>query len=147
MRQDTLRPPLGAKHRRKRVGRGTGSGHGTYATKGLKGQKARSGGGPRPGFEGGQLPLVKRLPRKRGFTNIFRQEYEVVNLRAMARFEPGTEVTPEVLLEAGLIKTLAKPVKVLGDGELDRALVVKAHRFSASAREKIAAAGGRAEER
>jgi len=144
--QHDLRPAPGSKHRRKRVGRGDGSGHGTYSGRGLKGQKARSGGGVRPYFEGGQLPLVKRLPQKRGFTNIFRVEYEVVNLKALKRFPPGSEVTPEALYREGVIKTLKKPVKVLGDGELPHPLVIKAHRFSASAREKIQSAGGQVQE-
>lgn len=146
MMQHELYPAPGSKHRRKRVGRGDGSGHGTYSGRGIKGQKARSGGGVRPYFEGGQLPLVKRLPQKRGFTNIFRIEYEVVNLKALKRFSPGSEITPEVLYRERLIRTLDKPVKILGDGELQYPLIVKAHRFSQSAREKILNAGGQVQE-
>lgn len=146
MKQNELAPPPGSRHPRKRVGRGLGSGHGTYSGRGLKGQKARSGGGVRPGFEGGQLPLTQRFPRKRGFTNVFRQEYAVVNLRHLAAFEKDTVVDPMRLKEAGLVKSLKKPIKILGDGELGQPLVVKAHAFSASARQKIEAAGGKIEE-
>lgn len=141
-----LRPPKGARHKRKRVGRGNASGHGTYSGRGSKGQKVRSGGGPRLGFEGGQTPLIKRLPRRRGFTNIFRVEYAPVNVKQLERFEAGTEVTPELLREVGIIKTLRQPVKVLGDGEITKALTVRAHRFSAVAKGKIEAAGGSVEE-
>ncbi|MBI2885820.1 MAG: 50S ribosomal protein L15 [Chloroflexi bacterium] len=146
MRQHQLRPPQGAKHGRKRVGRGHGSGHGTTSGKGTKGQKARAGGGVRPSFEGGQLPLVKRLPHKRGFTNIFKKSYAVVNVGSLNGFAPNTEVTPEALAEAGLIPSTKAPVKVLGAGELTQGLVVRAAKFSASARAKIQAAGGAAEE-
>ena len=146
MLQNDLRPPPGAKHTRKRVGRGNASGHGTYSGRGLKGQKARSGARIRIGFEGGQLPLVRRMSRKRGFTNIFRVEYEEVNLRSLAsRFPAGSEVTPEALVGLGVIKGLKKPVKVLGQGDLEGALTVRAHKFSAAARQKIEAAGGKAE--
>jgi large subunit ribosomal protein L15 len=146
MLQNDLRPPAGAKHRRKRVGRGNASGHGTYSGRGIKGQKARSGPGLRIGFEGGQLPLIRRMSRKRGFTNIFRVEYAEVNLGSLAsRFPAGSEVTPEALVEAGVIKNLKKPVKVLGQGELEGALTVRAHKFSATARQKIEAAGGKTE--
>ena len=144
MKLHELRPPDGAKKSRKRVARGPAAGGGKTAGRGTKGQNARSGGGVRPYFEGGQLPLVRRLPHLRGFTNPFRVEYLVVNVKSLTRFEPGTEVTPEVLKEAGIIKTSAKLVKILGQGELDRELVVKAHKFSASARDKIVAAGGSA---
>jgi len=143
MEAHDLRPPKGARHKRKRVGRGDGSGHGTYSGRGSKGQKSRSGGGPRLGFEGGQTPLIKRLPRRRGFTNIFRVEYASVNVKQLERFEEGTEVTPELLREVGIIKTLRQPVKVLGDGEITKALIVRAHRFSTVAKGKIEAAGGR----
>jgi len=146
MEAHDLRPPKGARHKRKRVGRGDGSGHGTYSGRGSKGQKSRSGGGPRLGFEGGQTPLIKRLPRRRGFTNIFRVEYASVNVKQLERFEEGTEVTPELLREVGIIKTLRQPVKVLGDGEITKALIVRAHRFSAVAKGKIEAAGGSVEE-
>jgi large subunit ribosomal protein L15 len=146
MQAHELRPPKGARHKRKRVGRGDGSGHGSHSGRGSKGQKSRSGGGPRLGFEGGQTPLIKRLPRRRGFTNIFRVEYAPVNLKQLERFEEGTEVTPELLREVGIIKTLRQPVKVLGDGEITKALIVRAHRFSAVAKGKIEAAGGSVEE-
>lgn len=143
--QHTLKPAAGSKHSRKRVGRGDGSGHGTYSGRGLKGQKSRSGGGTRLSFEGGQLPLVKRLPRLRGFFNRFKISYTVVNVGKLNIFEANTEVTPQVLLEAGLIKSTKQTVKVLGDGEIDRPLMVKASKFSAAAKSKIEAAGGKAE--
>jgi len=146
MKQNELKPPAGAKHRTKRVGRGDGSGHGTYSGRGCKGQKSRSSGGVRLGFEGGQLPLIKRLPEKRGFTNIFKTEYNIVNVGRLAIFPPGTEVTPDKLIEAGLIKTLGRPTKILGTGDIDRPLVVKADKFSSSAEKKIIAAGGKAEQ-
>ncbi len=146
MRQHELRPPKGWKKNRRRKGRGDGSGRGTYSGRGIKGQNSRSGGGVRPGFEGGQLPLVKALPAMRGFTNIFRKEYSVVNLDRLAALRSGEEVTPEVMADNGLIKDLKSPVKVLGRGDLDGPMVVKAHRFSDSARQKIEAAGGSVEE-
>lgn len=136
----------GARHRRIRVGRGNASGKGTYAGKGLKGQKARSGNDIRIGFEGGQLPLVRRMARKRGFTNIFRVEYEWVNLRQLAALPAGSEVTQQSLLASGVIKQDKKPLKVLGEGELSRPLTVRAHRFTATARQKIEAAGGTVDE-
>jgi large subunit ribosomal protein L15 len=139
-----LRPPKGAKQARKRVGRGNASGRGTYSGRGLKGQKARSGRKPKLGFEGGQTRLIKRLPRRRGFTNIFRKEYSAVNLRDLERFEAGTEVTPELLKQSGVVRSLRRPLKVLASGELTKALTVKAHKFSTSAKEKIEAAGGSA---
>ena len=142
MQQHELRPPKGAKRPRKRVGRGDSSGHGSYSGRGMKGQKARSGGGVRLGFQGGQLPLIKSLPTLRGFTNIFRTEYSVVNLDRLARFGANIEVTPQMLVDSGLVKNLNKPVKVLGRGELEVPLVVEAHKFSRSARSKIEAAGG-----
>ena len=142
MKQNELRPPVGAKHKRKLVGRGNGSGHGTYSGRGLKGQKARSGGGVRVGFEGGQLPLIKRLPRKRGFRNIFKTEYNIVNVGQLAVFAPGSEVTPEELLRAGLISTMDHPTKILGTGDVKHPLLVSADRFSSSAEKKIVAAGG-----
>ena len=141
-----LRPPKGAKHARKRVGRGNASGHGTYSGRGLKGQKARAGRKPRLGFEGGQTRLIKRLPRRRGFTNIFRKEYSAVNLRDLERFPAGTEVTPELLKQSGVLSTLRRPLKVLAAGELTHSLTVRAHKFSMTAREKIEAAGGSAQE-
>jgi large subunit ribosomal protein L15 len=147
VRQDNIAPAPGSRRASKRVGRGNGSGHGTYSGRGCKGQKARAGNNKtRPGFEGGQLPLIKRLPRKRGFTNIFRTEYFTVNTGALNIFESGSEVTPETMLAAGIIKSLKNPVKVLGDGEIDRPLTVRAHKFSASARARIEAAGGTVEE-
>lgn len=145
MEQSELRPPAGAKHKRKRIGRGDGSGHGTYSGRGCKGQKSRSGGGVRLSFEGGQLPLVKRLPEKRGFVNIFRIEYSIVNVGKLKLFAPDTEITPEELLKVRLIKSLKQPVKILGNGEVDRPLTVRANKFSAAAEGKITAAGGRVE--
>jgi large subunit ribosomal protein L15 len=142
MHQHELRQPSGATHKRKRVGRGNASGHGTYSTKGLKGQKARSGGGVRPGFEGGQLPLIRRMARKRGFRNPFRVEYEEVNVGRLSRFAPGDEVDAAALVRKRLLKSVRKPVKVLGGGEVTIKLTVEAARFSRSAQEKIEAAGG-----
>ena len=144
MRTHDLGPAPGSKHPPKRVGRGVGSGHGKTSGKGHKGQKARSGHGKGPRFEGGQMPLSMRLP-KRGFKNPFRKVFALVNLSALERFEPGTVVTPELLKEKGVISNLREGVKVLGGGELDRALTVRAHRFSRSAAERIEAAGGKAE--
>lgn len=146
MRQDNIAPPPGSRRARKRIGRGNASGYGTYAGRGLKGQKSRSGNKMRPGFEGGQLPLIKRLPRKRGFVNIFRKEYSIVNLNKLNIFEEGSEVTPEKLHAAGLVKTLKHPVKILANGEVSHAVIVKANKFSAAAKTKIEAAGGKAEE-
>jgi large subunit ribosomal protein L15 len=139
-----LRPPKGAKHSKKRIGRGQGSGQGKTAGRGHKGAKSRSGFKHKRGFEGGQMPLHRRVP-KRGFHNLFREEYQVVNLDTLAeRFDAGTEVTPELLRDRGLIGR-AGQVKVLARGEIAKALTVRAHRFSGKAAEKIAAAGGRAE--
>ena len=146
MRQDEISPATGSRKNRKRVGRGDGSGHGTYCGRGVKGQKSRSGFSRKRGFEGGQLPLIKRLPRKRGFTNIFRTEYSLVNVEALNRFEAGSEVTPDRLLEAGVVKSLGRPIKILARGDLDHPLSVKANRFSAAAKAKIEAAGGTVEE-
>lgn len=147
VRQNSIGPAPGSRKARKRVGRGNGSGHGTYSGRGCKGQKSRAGNNSmRPGFEGGQLPLIKRLPRKRGFTNIFRTEYGTVSVGSLKAFDAGTEVTPENMLAAGLIKSLARPVKILADGDIDRALTVKADKFSAAAKAKIEAAGGKVEE-
>jgi large subunit ribosomal protein L15 len=147
MKLHDLSPAPGSKKERKRVGRGTGSGKGKTAGRGMKGQGARSGGGKGPYFEGGQLPLVRRLPFRRGFTNIHRVEYKPVNLdRLQEKFGDGEqEVTPESLIEAGIIKRSDKAVAILGDGELNSALTIKAHRFSKSARAKIEAAGGTVE--
>jgi large subunit ribosomal protein L15 len=139
-----IQAPPGANKRTKRVGRGPGSGHGKTSTRGHKGQKARSGGGVRPGFEGGQMPLQRRLP-KRGFTNIFKKEYAIVNVQDLNVFDDGTEVTVELLKDAGMVKGVKDGVKVLGNGELEKKLTVKAHRFSRQAEEKIVARGGKAE--
>jgi large subunit ribosomal protein L15 len=145
MKLHDLRPAKGAKKKRKRVGRGIAAGQGKTAGRGTKGQNARTGGGVRPYFEGGQLPLVQRLPHKRGFTNIFKVHYTPVNLDRLDDFVAGDEVSPVTLTEAGIIKSPRESVAILGRGELDRPLTVKAHRFSASAREKILGAGGSAE--
>lgn len=138
---NTIKPAKGANKKSKRVGRGIGSGHSKTATRGYKGQLSRSGNRMRAGFEGGQMPLHRRLP-KRGFTNIFRKEYAVVNLSAFASFEAGAEISPETLKEKGIIKKLLDGLKVLGEGELQAPLKVRAHRFSKSAVEKIQNAGG-----
>jgi ribosomal protein L15, bacterial/organelle len=145
MSLNNLRPPKGAKHPRKRVGRGPGSGHGKTASRGSKGAKSRSGFRFKRGFEGGQMPLHRRVP-KRGFHNLFRVEYAVVNLDTLGEvFEAGSEVTPELLRERGLVRKVGALVKVLGRGEIGKKLTVRAHKFSGSAAEKIAAAGGSAE--
>ena len=147
MKLHELSPAKGSKHARKRLGRGPGSGTGKTAGRGEKGQKSRSGHTHRPGFEGGQMPLVRRVP-KRGFTNIWRTEYTVVNLSQLEQLDPTTgsdEVTPDLLVARGLARR-GRPVKVLGVGEVGRAFKVKAHRFSKSARAKIEAAGGSCEE-
>ena len=146
MRQNELSPASGSKKPRKRVGRGDGSGRGTYSGRGCKGQKSRAGYKMRPGFEGGQLPLIKRLPQKRGFVNIFRTEYSTVNIDKLGIFEPGSEVTPEKLVAAGVVKSLRRPIKILAAGEIAHPLVIKANKFSAAAKAKIEAAGGRVEE-
>ena len=145
MKLNTMKPNEGATFTKKRVGRGTGSGLGKTSGKGHKGQNARSGGGVRPGFEGGQLPLFRRLP-KRGFSNArFKTEYAVINLSDLNRFEDGAVVTPELLSEMGLLKNQLDGVKVLGNGTLEKKLTVKAHKFSTTAKEKIEAAGGKVE--
>ncbi len=136
-----LRPAKGATHARKRIGRGNASGQGTYAGKGLKGQKARSGPMPYPGFEGGQWPLVRKIA-KRGFTNPFKVIYEEVKVSDLAAFAAGSEVGPEALIAAGIVKRPRRPVKVLSNGELDHALTVRVHKATAQARQKIEAAGG-----
>ncbi|MFC1930425.1 50S ribosomal protein L15 [Chloroflexota bacterium] len=143
VRQHELKPAANSKFRRKRVGRGDGSGHGTYSGKGMKGQKSRSGGGVKPGFEGGQNPLIKKLPYKRGFKNHFKKEYFLVNIGLLNVFDTGSEVTPEHLLKAGLIKSLNKPIKVLGNGKIEHSLIVHAHKFSNTARTAIEAVGGK----
>src|SRR6266496_6001066 len=145
MDQSTLKPAAGSKHSKKRVGRGHGTGQGTQAGRGHKGAQSRSGYHFKRGFEGGQMPLHRRVP-KRGFHNPFRVEYEVVNLDTIeARFDAGTVVTPELLREHRLVQSADKPVKVLGRGEIAKKLTVRAHKFSGKAAEKIAAAGGAAE--
>ena len=146
MRQDELSPAPGSKQKRKRVGRGDGSGHGTYSGRGCKGQKSRSGYKMTRGFEGGQMPLIQRLPKKRGFVNIFRVEYSAVNINKLNIFESGSEVTPEKLAAAGLVKSLRNPIKILGEGDINHPLSVKANKFSATAKAKIEAAGGKVEE-
>jgi len=145
MELNSLKPAIGSTKNRKRIGRGTGSGHGKTATKGHKGQKARSGGNVEPGFEGGQMPMQRRLP-KRGFNPLNRKEYVLVNLGQLEVFEAGSCVDVEALLKSSLIGKLRDGVKVLANGELTKALTVKAHKFSAAARERIVAAGGTAEE-
>jgi len=144
MRLEELKPAAGAKKKAKRVGRGPGSGSGKTASKGHKGQKARSGGVKGAGFEGGTMPLQRRIP-KRGFTNLFRKEYAVVNIQDLEAMAGSDPVTPEMLMQKGLIKDMKTGVKVLGTGELKSKLTVRAHKFSKSAVEKIQAAGGKAE--
>lgn len=144
MKIHELTPAPGSTQERKRLGRGIGSGTGKTSGKGHKGQKARSGGGVRPGFEGGQNPLYRRLP-KRGFKNINRKEFAVVNLEDLNVFEAGTVITPELLMETGMVKNPKDGIKILGNGELTVNVTVKAHKFSASAVEKIQAVGGQSE--
>ncbi len=144
MKLHTLKPAEGSRKERNRVGRGQGSGNGKTAGRGHKGQKARTGGGVRLGFEGGQQPLFRRLP-KRGFKNVNRKEYAVVNLETLNRFEDDTTVTPELLVESGIIKDTKSGIKVLGSGELNKKLTVKAAKFSKAAEEAITAAGGSVE--
>ena len=141
---NTLRPAKGATHKRKRIGRGPGSGHGKTACRGHKGFWSRSGASMRPGFEGGQMPLIRRIP-KRGFTNIFKKEFSVVNVGDLNEFRKGTKVDLQKMVESGLVKKLKAGVKILGTGKLDKALHVTAHQFSKSAQEKIQAAGGTCE--
>jgi len=142
---NTLKPALGSTKNRKRIGRGCGSGHGKTATKGHKGQKARSGGSIKAGFEGGQMPLQRRLP-KRGFTPLERVEYAVVNLKQLEVFEAGATVDVAALVAKGLVKNVAQNVKILGNGEISKSLTVSAAKFSQSAKDKIVAAGGTVEE-
>jgi len=144
MKLHDMKPAEGARKARKRIGRGIGSGTGKTSGKGHKGQNARSGGGVRLGFEGGQIPLFQRLP-KRGFTNINRKEYAIVNLDVLNRFDEGTEVTPELLIETGIVSNEKSGIKILGNGTLEKNITVKAHKFSASAKEAIEKAGGQAE--
>lgn len=144
MRLDELKPAAGSTFTVKRVGRGIGSGTGKTSGKGHKGQNARSGGGVRPGFEGGQMPIYRRLP-KRGFKNIFAKQYVTINIEALEAFEDGTEVTEQLLLEKGIIKKTLDGVKLLGRGELTKKLTVKVTKYTESAKEKIEKAGGKAE--
>ncbi len=147
MKLNDLRPQVGGGTRKsKRVGRGTSSGHGKTSGRGHDGQKSRSGGGVRPGFEGGQMPLFRRMP-KRGFTNIFAKEYAIINVEDLNRFEDNTVITPELLINEGIIKRgrVIDGIKVLGDGDINKKLTVKAHKFSKTAAEKIEAAGGKVE--
>jgi large subunit ribosomal protein L15 len=141
MKLHELKPAEGSRKDRKRLGRGIGSGQGKTAGKGTKGQNSRSGGGVRLGFEGGQTPLFRRLP-KRGFTNFTRKEYAIVNLDALNRFEEGTEVTPELLIETGVVSNEKAGIKILAKGNVEKKLTVKAHKFSSAAKEAIEAAGG-----
>ena len=144
MKLHDLKPAEGATTAQKRLGRGIGSGLGKTSGKGHKGAKARSGGGKRPGFEGGQMPLTMRIP-KRGFTNIFRTEYVAINVSRLDVFEDGSVVTPVELIEMGIIKKIEDGVKIMGNGEITKKLTVRANKFTASAKEKIEAAGGKAE--
>lgn len=144
MKLHELKPNPGSSKNRKRLGRGTATGQGKTAGRGMNGQKSRSGGGVRPGFEGGQMPLYRRLP-KRGFTNIFGTQFAEINVEVLNKFEDGAEITPELLKSEGIVKKQLDGVKVLGNGELAKKLTVKAHKFSKSAIEKIEAAGGKAE--
>ena len=144
MKLHELKPAEGSRQERKRKGRGIGSGNGKTAGKGHKGQNARSGGGVRLGFEGGQTPLFRRLP-KRGFTNINRKDYALVNLNTLNVFEDGTEVTPALLVETGIVKKEKAGIKILANGKLEKKLTVKAHKFSSAAKEAIEAAGGQTE--
>ncbi len=144
MKLSNLQPAPGVRKNRKRIGRGIGSGTGKTSGKGQKGQKSRSGGKPHPWFEGGQMPLQRRLP-KRGFTNIFKKVYELVNLDDLARITDADPITPEVMKERGLVKKTTR-VKILGNGEMTRGVAVKAHKFSRTAAEKIEKSGGKAEE-
>jgi large subunit ribosomal protein L15 len=146
MDQSSLKPPVGSKHKKKRVGCGDGSGHGSFSTRGCKGQKSRSGRDLRPGFEGGQLPIIKRLPWTRGFTNVAKIQYSVVNVGDLRLFDAGSEVDLISLMKNGLVRSANFPVKILGNGELEHALTVKANKFSATAKSKIEAAGGKVEE-
>jgi large subunit ribosomal protein L15 len=145
MKLHELKPNKGAVKNRKRLGRGTATGQGKTAGRGQDGQNSRSGGGTRPGFEGGQMPLYRRIP-KRGFSNYpFKKVWTIINLEELNRFEEGTEVTPQLLKETGMIKKINDGLKILGDGQLEKKLTIKAHKFSQSAIEKIEAAGGKAE--
>jgi large subunit ribosomal protein L15 len=141
---NNLRASEGSRKRRKRIGRGSGSGHGGTSCRGHKGQNARSGGGKGPGYEGGQMPLQRRLP-KRGFRNIFKKEYTIIHLKDLNKFEANQDVTPEILKQTGIIKKSASLIKVLSDGNIENPLTLKAHKFSQEAKKKIEASGGKAE--
>jgi large subunit ribosomal protein L15 len=144
MKLHELKPAVGSTKNRNRVGRGIGSGNGKTSGRGHKGQNSRSGGGVRLGFEGGQNPLYRRLP-KRGFTNPTRKIYSIVNIETLNRFDAGTEVTPELLIETGVVKNVKDGIKILGNGTLEKGLTVKANKFTASAVEAIESAGGKTE--
>ena len=146
MMEHQLAPGPGSTKKRKRVGRGDAAGQGSTAGRGMKGQKSRSGGGPKPGFEGGQLPLIKGLPMKRGFHNRFKTYYSLIKIETLESFEEGERITPELLLEKGYLRNLNQPVKIVGDGEISKALTVVAAKFTQSAKQKIEAAKGTAEE-
>ena len=146
MMQHQIRPSNGARKRRKRIGRGDAAGQGSTAGRGMKGQKSRSGKGLKVGFEGGQLPLIKGLPMKRGFNNIFKTYYSLVKLETLETFDAGSTVTPQSLMDQGYLRNLKRPVKVVGDGELTKPLTVVADKFTRSARAKIQAANGTVEE-
>ncbi len=146
MMEHQVVPSPGARKRRKRVGRGDSAGQGSTAGRGMKGQKSRSGSSIRAGFEGGQNQLIKGLPMKRGFNNIFKTYYSLISLETLESFAEGERITPELLRERGFLKSLKQPVKIVGDGQLTKAVTVAAHRFTGSAREKIEAAKGKVEE-
>ena len=146
MMQHQVAPPKGARRNRKRIGRGDAAGQGSTAGRGMKGQKSRSGRGPRVGFEGGQLPIIKGLPMRRGFTNIFKTYYTLVNLDTLEKFDAGEKVTPVILADLGYIRNLNRPIKIVGGGELTKSLHVSANKFTRSARAAIEAAQGTAEE-
>ena len=146
MMEHQVVPQKGARRSRKRIGRGDAAGQGSTAGRGMKGQKSRSGKGLRPGFEGGQLPLIKGLPMKRAFTNVFKTYYSLVKLDVLDTFDSGERITPDELLRRGYLRNLRQPVKIVGDGEITKAVTVAAHRFTRSAREKIEAAQGSVEE-
>ena len=146
MMEHQVAPRPGSRKKRKRVGRGDAAGQGSTAGRGMKGQKSRSGPGPKPGFEGGQLPLIKGLPMKRGFTNRSKTYYSLVKLTTLDAFEAGDFINPEVLVQRGFLRNLSQPVKIVGDGEITKAVVVAAHKFTRTAQQKIEAADGRVEE-
>ena len=146
MMQHLVAPPPGARKVRRRVGRGNAARQGNHAGRGMNGQLSRPGSGPKPGFEGGQLPLIKGLPELRGFTNNFKTYFSLVKLETLNQFEPGERITPELLLQRGYVRNLKVPIKILGDGAITHAVTVVAHKFTNSAREKIQAAGGVVEE-